>query len=91
MQYSLAGSFFCSAGEDYTATSTVITFGPDDAEMAVTIPLINDNVVEGQENFTVVLSLDSPPPNVELEQSEVLIIITDDDGEIFEHHMACEL
>lgn len=49
-----------AAGSDYVATSGDLTFPPGGPpEQIVNVPLINDNIPEGTENFTVTLSLPS--------------------------------
>jgi len=44
------------AGLDYTARSGTIVFNPGETTKSVTIPIVNDNIFEGYENFTVNLS-----------------------------------
>ena len=48
-----------AAGEDYTATSLTVTFQPTENSQVVIVPILNDNVSEGVEQFTVELSLPS--------------------------------
>ena len=44
------------AGEDYTATSGTLTFGPGETEKAVSVPILDDVLDEGEETFTLRLS-----------------------------------
>ena len=44
------------AGSDYTATSGTLTFLPGESVKTVTVPLLNDSVAEGAEQFSLVLS-----------------------------------
>ena len=45
------------AGQDYTGTSSVVSFGPGDASSRiVAIPIVNDNTAELAESFSVTLS-----------------------------------
>ena len=50
---------YSAAGEDYTATSVTLTFQPTENLQVVIVPILNDNVSEGVEQFTVELSLPS--------------------------------
>src|SRR5262249_2977625 len=44
------------AGLDYVAKSDTLTFGPGVTSRTIDIPILNDNVVEGNETFTLTLS-----------------------------------
>ena len=45
-----------TAGTDYVATSGTLTFNPGEDVKFITVPLLNDNVSEGVEGFTLILS-----------------------------------
>ena len=45
-----------TAGSDYTATSETLTFNPGVTGQTISVPIINDTAVEGNEAFTVTLS-----------------------------------
>ena len=44
------------AGQDYTATSGTLTFANDEFEKTVTVPILNDSILESNEGFTLNLS-----------------------------------
>ncbi|HLL75181.1 MAG TPA: NF038122 family metalloprotease, partial [Pyrinomonadaceae bacterium] len=44
------------AGSDYTEASGVISFAADEVTKTVTVPILDDDAVEGDETFTVTLS-----------------------------------
>ena len=66
-----------TAGEDYTAvTNRSITFSPGDRSKTVSVRIREDNIDEGNENFTVTLSNAS---NATMGRDEATGTITDDD------------
>ena len=66
-----------TAGSDYTATSSTLTFTPTDTEQTFTVPILDDAIYEGDETFTVTLS---NPSNAILGTPSVAeVTITDDD------------
>jgi Domain of unknown function (DUF4394)/Calx-beta domain len=67
-----------SAGSDYLATVGTLIFAPADTSKQVTIPLLDDNLVEGLENFSVVLS--TPTGGAQLgTQSTATVNLFDDE------------
>jgi glucose/arabinose dehydrogenase len=52
------------AGSDYTAVSGRLTFAATDTSKSITIPILNDMIAEGNENFN--LTIDNPIGNVTL-------------------------
>ena len=46
-----------TAGSDYTATSGTLTFQPNDTSKTFTVPITQDAIYEGNETFTVTLSV----------------------------------
>jgi Tol biopolymer transport system component len=55
VQYT-TGDLTATAGSDYTATSGTLTFGPGEDVKFITVPVLNDNVAEGVESFSITLS-----------------------------------
>lgn len=55
--YTESGSGFATSGSDFTGTSLgTLSFNSGDTVKTITIPLINDNLVEADERFYVVLT-----------------------------------
>ncbi len=76
-----AGS--ATAGDDYTSqAATEITFDAGDIDdKTLTVDIADDNLVEGEETFTVTLSLvGTPPTGVSLGTSEATVTIRDEDS-----------
>ena len=66
------------AGMDYTAKSGLLTFNVGELSKIIDIPILNDNVHENDEAFTVVLT--DLPPDVKLgTPSTMTVTIKDDD------------
>ena len=74
---------YSTAGQDYTSIEETVTFDPDQSELMITVPLINDRLVEGDEIFRGVVSLSSTSPGgIQIGARNVTTItITDDDCE----------
>ena len=49
-------SSFYTADEDYNTTIVIIDVHPNDTLIAVTVPVINDDIAEGVELFTVAMA-----------------------------------
>ena len=77
---SLASCFPPSAYEDYNSHSSQLTFSTESSQM-VSIPIINDNIHEEMEQFTVQLSLPSGSTGVVLDQDSATVHIVDEDRE----------
>ena len=68
-----------TSGSDYTAaTSQTLTFAATETVKTVSVPLVNDDVVESAETFRLVLS--SPSSNAELGDDQATALIIDDDS-----------
>ena len=65
-----------TAGQDYTAREAELVFDPGETRQEVTVPLLDDTVVEPDEAFTVELS---SPTGATLERSEATGMIVDND------------
>ncbi|MEM8854804.1 MAG: Calx-beta domain-containing protein, partial [Pseudomonadota bacterium] len=63
-----------TAGEDYVATSGTLTFQPGEREKSVALTLLPDDVDEGDETFTLVLTQNGEVTRVDQ------VIADDDDG-----------
>ena len=50
------GNGTATAGSDYTATSGTLTFSPGVTNQTISVPIINDTTVEGNQTFMVTLS-----------------------------------
>ncbi len=68
-------------GDDYSYLSgPEIQFSSGDREQLVAFSLLDDNVVEGGEVFTLQLQLQNPPqPNVFLGPNSILTVTIEDD------------
>jgi hypothetical protein len=67
------------APDDYTAVSGTLTFGPGVIEQKFTVPLVDDNLIEGAEDFKVSLSM---PTNASLgSPATATVTISDDDSQ----------
>ena len=63
--------------QDYTARSGVVVFNPGQTQKTRTVTTIQDNLNEGNEQFTMILT---NPVNASLGQSTGTVTINDDDG-----------
>lgn len=67
-----------TAGQDYTTTNGVLSFGAGEASKPITVPITNDTSVEGNETFSVNLS--SPAGGATLgSPASVTVTIVDND------------
>src|SRR5205823_127920 len=62
---------------DYTATSGTLTFVPGTTVQTITVPVVGDAAVEGNESFTVILS---GAVNATIADKQGSGMIYDDDG-----------
>ena len=79
-------SSLSSANDDYIALSPepygiIFLKFHSKPSITITIPIINDNVHEEMEQFTVQLSLPSGSTGVVLDQDSATVHIVDDDSE----------
>lgn len=65
-----------TAGEDYDAVTTTVSFGIGETSQMVSVPITNDVVTEGDESFTVTLSA---PPDLMSPLSGVPVPVMADD------------
>ena len=71
-----------TAGEDYTTSSVTVTFQAAEASQVVMVPILFDNLLEGEEQFTAQLSRPADQDGVVLGANTTTVEITDDDCEI---------
>ena len=70
-----------SAGSDYTATSTVLTFLPGGGNtLPALVPGVEDDVFEGNEEYVATLTLPVAMEGVSLGADEARATIQDDDS-----------
>ena len=67
-----------SAMVDYTVTTSDLTFDVAPSSQTVTIPILEDNIVEGSE--TIIVTLTSADPASILNPSSASVTIEDNDG-----------
>jgi hypothetical protein len=68
---------------DFTSIFTFLTFGvgsADGTNVCASLMVNSDDLVEFEEYFTLVLSLETPGANINLENSITTVTITDSDG-----------
>ena len=66
------------AGSDYTAITMSVTFEAGSTRATVNVQITDDNVVESEEDFTVVLS--SSESNVMIGEYTATVSVLDNDG-----------
>ena len=72
--------FYCPpAPDDYTSVSQDLTFQPGSERQCVEVPIVNDDDLENEEQFSVTITTEED--RVTLEPDSTTVIITDDDGE----------
>ena len=67
------------SGLDYVATSGTLTFAPGQTTATVSVPLLNDDLHEGDEAFSLVLSNPQGPSDPVLGNATAIGTILDDD------------
>ena len=74
---------------DYVVTSSDLTFDAATSSETVTIPLLEDDIVEGSE--TIIVTLTSADPAVILNPSTASVTIEDNDSKrwLYHHSKAC--
>ena len=70
-----------AAGTDYTTTSVTVTIQATVSSQNVMVPITNDSLVEGVEQFSAQLSVPSGQDGVMLGANTATVEITDDDSE----------
>ena len=67
-----------TAGSDYTASNGIVSFVPGVTSQTITVPITNDNVFEGTENFFVNLTA---PVNGDIVDAQGVGTIIDNEGQ----------
>ena len=70
-----------TAGADYTATSGTLSFGANETQKTISVPILNDNIYDPSENFRLRLSVvagTSNPTVLGSPQSTLVTIIDND-------------
>lgn len=79
--YSFAGSATNGVGDDYEGTSGSLTFTIGEQSKTVVIAISDDNIVEGDENVSLVIGTPNPTAGVSV-GSGTDVIIEDDDSAV---------
>ena len=69
----------CSAGTDYIPKEVQLTFLPGDFEKTMSISLVDDDIMECQESFSVIVHSPVSDLRVELPNSTATVFVIDDD------------
>ena len=72
--------YICLAGEDFEMVSTFLTFTSTTSSVQVQVPIIDDSVDEYEEDFVANLTLITTDVEVDINPSQAIIVIHDDDG-----------
>ena len=74
---------------DYTVTRSDLTFDAATSSQRGTIPIVEDNIVEGSE--TIIVTLTSTDPAAIINPSSASVTIEDNDGKrwLYQHCKAC--
>ena len=66
--------------DDFSLAEVTIVLTPPDLDGCSSVAVVNDNVREGEETFSVTVS--SPDEAIDLRSSTAVVTIQDNDGEI---------
>src|SRR5205085_4213566 len=72
-----------TAGADYTSTTGRLTFANGEMLKTITIPVLEDNIIEGDETFLVNLFNVQPPSAGQLMTTSARVTIVDNDAGFF--------
>lgn len=67
------------SGSDFQATAGTLTFGPFETAKSITVPLVNDNVLEPRETFSITISNATNNADIEPGRDSAAISLLDDD------------
>ena len=73
--------FVFFTGFDFDSVVQILTFTSDVNELSVSVPINNDFIAEGLEQFSAILS-GEPEPAARIVQNTSTVFIADDDGRL---------
>ncbi|MBS1797087.1 MAG: SBBP repeat-containing protein [Acidobacteria bacterium] len=68
-----------AAGQDYVATSGVLSFGPLETTKTINVPILNDTILEPRQSFSVVIGNPTNNGDIEIGRETSLVQLLDDD------------
>ena len=72
---------YSADNEDYSGSSQLYTFNPDNRDFSFTVPIIDDHSIEPTEQFIATVTTNTVQfPGVILNPNQAEIIIVNDDG-----------
>jgi hypothetical protein len=72
-----------TAGQDYTAVSGTLDFGPTDSQKSFAVPILDDALIEGDETVNLALSNAQPTNDASLgTPNKAVLTIVDDDSNV---------
>ena len=82
ISYELSLLNIITDGEDYRIDSTTVSVAAETTSKSFTINVINDNIAECDETFSLMLSIPTPPCEVVIGRNDTseVMIRDDDDG-----------
>jgi hypothetical protein len=81
---------FCVGNSDYVSIiASLQQLTPEDSSAVILVDIVNDNITEGEEYFTIALSTASPVSGVS--PSTAVITIVDDDSQGIGARAHCEV
>ena len=71
----------CTGGEDYTVGPFTVEFSTEVLRVPFNVSIINDNILEDNETFNLIINPSSLPSEVIVtDRSQAIVTIVDDDG-----------
>ena len=72
---------YVTAPSDYGTTDVDFVFGPGVDRVCANVPIVNDDIFEGVENFFASLTTSDSAVTLSPDEAEVIILEDPDDGE----------
>ena len=69
---------------DYQSLNQTLTFSPDDTTQVISLPLLEDDINEDDENLLAMLKLEDEDQNVQIQPETATLLILDNDGMNFD-------